>query len=359
MSESAEAILEPRANPDLKQQSAAEQVLLAAYQSGRLPHAWLLTGPRGIGKATLAFRFARFVLSGGGEGGLFGDQPQDLAVSPDDPVFRQVAAEGHGDLLTVMRRADDKGKIKSVIPVEEARKVTGFLHMTAASGGWRVVVVDPVEEMNASAANALLKALEEPPANALLLLISHAPGRLLPTIRSRCCHLALAPLPEEALIELLAQHSPDLTPTEAGALAVLAEGSIGRALDLAANGGLGLYQELVSVLGDLPALDVPRIHAFAERLGAGSDPSAFRTASELLIWWLARMIRAGSGGPLPPEILAGEEALMQRLLAACALAQWMALWEKISRLFARAEGANLDRKQVVVTAFLEMETLVS
>ncbi len=354
----------PRTNAELLGQSGAERTLLEADRSGRLPHAWLLTGPRGVGKATLAYRFARFLLSdagaGGAGGGLFGDKPQDLALDPGHQVFRRVASGGHLDLLSVERALDERsGKLRREIVVGDARAVGQFLHMTPGEGGWRIVVVDCAEEMNRNAANALLKALEEPPRRALLLLVSHAPGRLLPTIRSRCCRLSMPALDEALVLRLLGRYAPDLTPEDAAALARLAEGSIGRALDLAAGGGLELYRELIELLAGLPRLDVPRLHAFGDRLGRGADSSAFRTGTELLSWWLARMIRGGTGETLPAEVVAGEGDLMARLLERRSLAQWLTLWEKFDRLFARVEGANLDRKQVVITAFLELEALAA
>jgi DNA polymerase-3 subunit delta' len=153
--------------------------------------------------------------------------------------------------------------------------------------------------MNQSAANALLKVLEEPPRQALLLLVSHAPGRLLPTIRSRCCQLPLQPLEDSRVIELLGRYAPDLAQDDSAALARLSEGSIGRALDLAAGGGLELYRELIALLEGLPQLDVPRLHAFGDRLARGGDATAFRTGTELLSWWLGRMIRGAA--PRPPS----------------------------------------------------------
>jgi DNA polymerase-3 subunit delta' len=347
-------------------QEAAEHTLLEAYRSGRLPHAWLLAGPRGVGKATLAYRLARFLQAGGSEaggseaGGLFGGPPADLALAPDHPVFHRIASGGHPDLLTVERGFNEKtGRLRGEIVVEDVRSVADFLHMTPAQGGWRVVVVDCADEMNRVAANAILKVLEEPPRQALLLLISHAPGRLLPTIRSRCCRLAVPALDEALVVELLGRYAPELPPEDAAALARLAEGSIGRALELAAENGLALYRELMALLDGLPRLDVPRLHALGERLGRGSDATAFRLGTELLSWWLARTIRGAAVGEPPDEVVAGEAALMARLLARRSLAQWLGLWEKWSRLFARAEGANLDRKQVVVTAFLELEALAA
>jgi DNA polymerase-3 subunit delta' len=346
----------PRRTSELRGQAAAEGVLLRAHASGRLPHAWLLSGSRGVGKATLAFRFARFLLAPDCQGGgLFGGAPESLEVPAEHPVFRRVAAGGHADLMTLERGEDDKGKPRSVIPVEDVRRLLSFARMTAGEGGWRVAIVDAVDEMNRNATNALLKILEEPPPQCVLLLVSHAPGSLLPTIRSRCCQLPLAPLEEAVVAELLARHHPELAAEEIAALARLADGSIGRALALATHGGLDLYRELIGLLGTLPRLDVPRLHKLAEKWGQGKDPQAFQTGMELLIWWLGRFIRAGCTGRPAPEVVDGEAVLARRLLEGRPLAQWLGLWEKISRLFARTEAANLDRKQAVLSAFLDLE----
>ena len=348
--------LAPRANAELLGQAVAERSLLEAHLRARLPHAWLLTGPRGIGKATLAYRFARFLLNDGAPD-LFGAPPADLAIDPESETFRRVASGGHADLFSVERAVNPStDKPRREIVVDDVRRAVHFLRMTSAGGGRRVVVVDSADEMNLAAANALLKLLEEPPAQALLLLVSHTPGGLLPTLRSRCRHLALASLDEAQVVRLLSRHAPDLAAADAAALARLAEGSIGRALALADGGGLALYRELIEILGGLPRLDVARLHALGDRLAKG-DGAVFRTASELFAWWLARMIRAGAGAGLPPDVVAGEGPLMTRLLARRDLAQWIALWEKVTRLFARTDGASLDRKQVIVTAFLEIEAL--
>lgn len=347
----------PVANPHLVGHQAAEAAILQAWRSGRMPHAWLITGPRGVGKATLAYRFARFALA---DRGLFGSADDGLFVDPDDPVFRRVASGGHADLLAVERSVNDKtGRLRSEIVVDDVREVGSFLHLTPAEGGWRIVIVDCADEMNLSAANALLKILEEPPQRALLLLVSHAPGGLLPTIRSRCRRLALRALDDATVAALLARYRPDLTEADRIALAGLAEGSIGRALDLAAEGGLELYREMVALLMSLPKLDGERLHKFGDRFGRQGEAAeaAFRTATDLLGRWLGRMVRAGASGIRPPEVLPGEAACMARLLERRGLDQWLDLWEKMARLFAATERANLDRKQVWVGAFLDIEGL--
>lgn len=352
------ALPPPLENPDLVGHAGAERAFLDAWESGRLAHAWLICGPRGIGKATLACRIAKFVLAGGaGQGGLFGG-PADLALPGEHPVARRVAAGGHADLKIVERGwSDDKNtKRRTEIVVEDVRGIGHFMALTPAEGGWRVVVIDAADEMNRSSANAVLKVLEEPPKRALMLLISHSPGRLLPTIRSRCRRLTLQPLADAQVIELLRRARPETSDADAAALAQLAEGSIGRALALAEQGGLDLYRDLMKLLTTLPKLDVPAAHGFADKVsGRGGDGEAFRTVSQLLTWWLARLVRAGGRQALPAEVVPGEAAVLGRLLGAGGLDQWVQVWEKVSHLFARAEAVHLDRKQVLLDAFLMVE----
>jgi DNA polymerase-3 subunit delta' len=361
--EEVESGLAPRANPNLYGHDNAEKALLDAYNSGKMAHAWLLCGPRGIGKATLAYRFARFVLAqgGGNDGGLFAAAmaPKSLAIAPGEPVFRRVASGGHADLLTVERTENDRGKLRDEIVIEDARRIGGFLHLTPAEGGWRVVVIDGVEDMNRNAANAVLKIVEEPPAQALILLASHASGRLLPTIRSRCRRLALKPLDAATTQRILMEQRPGLGVADAEALARLAEGSAGRAIDLVDQGGLALLRQMVDLLGTLPQLDVGALYKLADRMGGAEGEAAFRTVTDLLLWWLARLIRVGSGGDVPDEVVAGESALYRHLATPRSLDRWLEVWEKTRALFFRADAVNLERKQVLLNAFLALEVPAS
>ena len=346
----------PRENPLLLGHEAAERLLLRAYQSNRLPHAWLFSGPKGIGKATLAFRFARFLLKGEGDGGLFGEAPSDLAVGPADPVFHRVASLGHGDFRVLERRADDRGRLRGVIPVDDVRRDTAFLRMTPEEAGWRVLVVDAADDLNPNAANALLKILEEPPDRAVLLLVTHAPASLLPTIRSRCCRLALAPLPEAMLSALLEHYLPDAEPRQRAELLQLAEGSIGRALDLAESGGPALLAQVLELLQDLPRLDLIRLQALAGRLAKAGDETAFRTGMSLLVWWIARFVRAAETGTLPAEINEGEARLIARLGGLHPLDRWIETWHDLRALLRRTQAVNLDRRHVVISAFQMLES---
>jgi DNA polymerase-3 subunit delta' len=342
----------PRANPDLVGHEGAERELRRLDEVGRLPHAILLSGPRGIGKATLAFRLARFLLANGEE--RAGTAGTGLAIDPESGVFRRVAAGGHADLLTIERAYDARRRrLRGEIVVEDAREITGFFRLTAAEEGWRVVVVDGAEEMNRSAANALLKVLEEPPRQALLLLVSHSPGRLLPTIRSRCRRFPLAALRGEVVMQLLGRYRPELAAPEAAALAALSDGSIGPALELADAGGLALYRSIVEMLSQAPGVDLARLHAFADELARADAEDGYRAAGELLSQFLARMAAGAARRRLgEEEIVAGESGAMQRLAARAEPARWAALREEIGQGFATADRLNLDRKQAMLGAFL-------
>ena len=195
----------PREVYDLMGQDAALALAARAIRSGRPPQAWLLGGPPGIGKATLAYRIARYLL----RYGAVGDGPENLAVPKTDIVARQVEAESHPGLLVLKRREGDRGRLQTVLSVQEVRKLESFFGLTSGAGGWRVVIVDTADDMNDQAANALLKVLEEPPRRAIILVLSHSPGRLLPTIRSRCRRLELRPLPPDILQGALARLLPD------------------------------------------------------------------------------------------------------------------------------------------------------
>jgi DNA polymerase-3 subunit delta' len=351
----------PRLNPYLVGHEAAERDYLRAWSGGRLAHAWLIGGARGIGKATLAYRMARYALSQRPESegpDLFGGPPApptNLQRSAEDPIFRRVAALGHGDLRAIERGWSDakQTKRRASILVDDVREIGGFLSMTPSEGGWRVVLIDAADEMNTSAANAVLKVLEEPPERALLFLIAHNPDRLLPTIRSRCRRLDLRPLTETQVKALLNRYQPSLSPAEINALAQLADGSIGRALELAEEGGVELFADMMSLLGDLPNLNITRLHALSDKAAKGD---AFRTLSDLLSWWLARMVASGERGlASTAEVAAGERQLVTRMRSAASPAAWAETWSAINTLAARTDGLNLDKKRSLMTMAMRIE----
>jgi DNA polymerase-3 subunit delta' len=329
-------IAHPRETTALWGHRDAELALLNAYRGGRIPHAWLIGGPQGIGKATLAYRMARFVLAHRVFQGAAVQDAETLFVDPEGPVARHVAAGAHGGLLTLERTLNDKGVMRSVITVDETRETIPFFGATAAVEGWRVCIVDTVDELNPNAANALLKVLEEPPRQSLFLLVSHAPARVLPTIQSRCRKLALRPLATSDVIAAasaaanLAIDDPALAEA-----AEVAEGSVARALNLLGGDALKLQQRTNSLLAALPRLDPRELHALGEALG-GSDRVALAAFIDSVDRWVGERLRADP---------AHANANLPRL------ARLAEVWEKINRAARDTAEYNLERKPLVFSVF--------
>ena len=325
--------LPPRENPLLFGHGPAESQLAGALTSGRMHHAWLITGAEGVGKATLAYRFARYLLAGGPPG-------HTLALDPQTPVFRRVAIGSHADLLTVEREWDEKkARLRGDIVVDDVRAVSAFLRLTPAEGGWRVVVIDSAEHMNRNAANALLKMLEEPPQRAVLLLTCAAPGRLLATVRSRCRQLALQPLDQPSMAAALTEYLPDLAASERAQLAGLAAGSPGRALLLAEEKGLQLATFAAEVLGGVPNFPLLRAIELADQLG-GRAENRFTPFMTLLCDALAAIVRRAARGA--PE----------RLTELRPLAEWAELWQSLTHILDETERLNLDRRQALLSSIV-------
>ena len=328
----AEGPPEPRANPILLGHSRAEAAMAEAARAGRIHHAWLITGPRGVGKATLAYRFARALLAGIPDGG-------GLDLPASHPVFRRVAAGAHADLRTVSRTVDPKSKkLRGEIIVDDVRAAGAFLRLTPAEGGWRVLIVDAAEELNRNAANALLKMLEEPPERAVLLLVCNAPGRLLPTIRSRCRRLRLDALEDAAVRTLLARYLPDLPVDERDRLITIAEGSPGRALMMAEEEGTRLSSLVDGVLSALPDLPLTEIWEVAD--GIGRHPNAFTTFMDLLRAGVASAVRDALRGRAEPE--------QAKLAGVHTPDRWAELWSELGRIQDETDGLNLDTRQAVI-----------
>jgi len=326
--------LAPRENPWLLGHAAAEAVIDDAIRAGRIHHAWLLTGPEGVGKATLAYRFARRLLAGPGV-------PAATANDPASRVFRRVAAGTHADLLTIEREWDEKRKrLRSEIVVDSARSVADFLRLTPAEGGWRLVVVDGAEHLNRNAANALLKVLEEPPQRAVLLLVCASPGRLLPTIRSRCRRLRLSELGPVDMDTALARCLPDIDPSERATLTALSGGAPGRAVALAEEQGVEIAALVADVLRAAPDLPVLRAHEVADKL-ARSD-AGFATFMDLLRDAISAAVRNAVRGQA--------DTGQQRLAGLKPLAEWGDLWHALTRLQDDTERFNLDKRHAIVSS---------
>lgn len=354
------ADITPRANPECLGHETIEKMLLADFNAGRMPHAIVLSGAPGIGKATLAYRLARFLLSQSEEAGasLFGDAapPENLYVAPDHPVFRRVASGGHADLMTVEREFDEKrGRLKNDISVESVRRIHPFLRKTAAEGGWRVVIVDSAEHLNQSSQNALLKILEEPPKKTVLILTTAQPGGFLPTIRSRCRMIPMDGLSDEVMQELLDKFAPGLPPAQKSMLVTLAEGSLGRALQFHEDGGIALYQDLLQAASTLPELDLVLVHDLAEKFGKFGAERSFETACGILTGWCERITRLQARGLPIADVLPGDGTVFQRLTGIYPPRHFLETWEKLTKLFHQTDVYNLDKRQALITSFLMLQ----
>ncbi len=329
----------PRDRHVLFGQDEAEQEFLRAFAGGRLHHAWLIGGPQGIGKATLAYRIARFVLS---QGGSSRTAAQSLDVSPDTPASRQVAALSHPNLFVLRRQpATDKKVATSNIPVDQVRRALGLFATTAGDSGYRICIVDSAEDLAAPSANALLKMVEEPPPRSLFLIISHAPQRVLPTIRSRCRRLMLKPLGEGDLTSVIGSLGDEPYDTADVARAVaLADGSARRAIELLDPAKAETIEAVNRLLEGLPRFDVKATLAVAERLSKKGADQDFDLALESVQRWASMILnRKATEGP----------ARLAPLVEVC---------EKIARSAREVDIYNLDRRPLVLTMFGDLADAV-
>src|ERR1700754_2546628 len=300
--ETSTAIPHPRETMSLFGHREAELALLNAYRSGRIPHAWLIGGAQGIGKATLAYRMARFVLAHRDPLASKVQSAETLEVDPSHPVARHVAAGAHGGLLTLERTLNDKGVMRTVITVDETRETISFFGSTASVEGWRICIVDTVGELNPNPANSLLKIFEEPPRQSLFLLVSHARARVLPTIQSRCRKLALRPLAVDEVIAAAARATQKSTDDPALAEAADAsEGSVARALTLLGGDALKLQQKTAALLATLPGFDPRELHTLGDALG-GSDRVALAAFIDSVDRWVSDRLRADDANANLPRL---------------------------------------------------------
>ena len=315
--------MEPRKRERLVGHLAAAGMLAADYAAGRLHHAWILAGPRGIGKATLAFRFARYLLAG--QSGLLPEEAEaaPLHLPAGEPVFRRVASGGHADLRTV-EPAGARGEIR----VDAIRDAIRFLKLTPGESAWRVLIVDGADSMNPNAQNAALKVLEEPPLNVLILLITHRPSLLLPTVRSRCRLLRMVPLDRPDFDDVLSDIAPELDAEACARLFAVSGGSPGAAFELEQLGGRGIKQAVDALLESLPAIDRKALEALAAAVTENREPEHFQAFGRILAMSLAERLRA-----------AGPDAA------------WLDAEAGVSRLLERCMALSLDRRQTVFEIF--------
>ncbi|MEA2986056.1 MAG: polymerase subunit delta [Alphaproteobacteria bacterium] len=322
--------LHPRETQQLFGHAEAERILLEAYRGGRIPHAWLIGGPRGVGKATLAYRMARFVLAHPDPNSKEVQSARSLAVDPEHPVARRMAVQAQADLLVLERTVNERGKLRQDIAVDDVRRTVSFFGSTAGEGGWRIAIVDAVDELNDAGANALLKIVEEPPPRALLLLITHVPGLVMPTIRSRCRVLYLRPLGSGEVAQAVAAACGRDLDAEVLEAAGLAEGSVGRAVSMLQGPALALRQRLTQLLERLPETDPLALHSLGDAM-AGADPQPLATFVDTVNAWLSARLAV-------PQ----ETGRMARIAEA---------WEKVNRAASEVQEFNLERKPLVFSVF--------
>jgi DNA polymerase III subunit delta' len=316
---------------------AIERAFLDALGRGRLHHAWLLTGPEGIGKATFAYRAARRLLVAAADP-AFGL----LGADPEDPVCRQIMARSHPDLLVLERDLED-GKTRKAIPVEEARAFPEFFAKTRAAAPYKVAIIDAADDLNTNAANAVLKTLEEPPELGVIFLVSHAPGALLPTLRSRCRRLRFFP-PSPAAAAAWVTARTGGGEEEARRLLAMADGAPGRAWRLAGAGALDLDRAAHEILAALPRSDDVAMVALAESFRGASGVARFDLLMDRLADQVHAMARAGTlndaeGG------------------GGSSLDPWAEAWEMLVDLPRAAEAVNLDRADVFFTALSRLREI--
>lgn len=344
MSEVAEqsSFNEPRVNPFLLGHAEEEQIFLNAWKNKNLHNSWLICGIEGIGKATLAYRFARFLLAA--------DETErekyfSLDISVDSPVFKLVANASHPDMKVIERdytETDRKKVVKAIkdgerlseeelktlkksaiIKVDDVRTINEFLAKKSSNDGWRVVIVDSIDDLNNAGANAILKILEEPPAKTVIMLISHNPNRLLPTIRSRCAKMNLKPLKEGETASLLRRYRPELSEKAVKGLAEMSAGSIGKAIRYADNEALAGYDDLCKIIYAKNNFKLSDLLAFCDK--AIADENSYYLVQELILKFLAENVK----GCENIEDLAG-------------------MWEKTIKIFDETARLNLDKKQALI-----------
>lgn len=356
-----QGLLEPKLNPFLIGQEHAEEEFLQLYNSGRVPHALILSGAEGIGKSTLAYRIARFLLSrkeaDPNQDALFGSDPgeeeipENIAIAEDHPIFSRVASGGHSDLRYVGRKNDERtGGKKASVEVDEVRKVAPFLRQTAGEGDWRVVIIDDADTMNTSSQNAILKILEEPPKRTVILLIAHRLGALLPTIRSRARLLQMHALSPDAMCMLLNKQGHALSGQEFEALYTLSEGRIGYALSLMEGGGLELMAKIIALFEKYPSWAWSQIHLLSDEISRTKTFGAYEVFENVMLWIANQLTKAKArgnsipSGPLSLDVFVQmkENSSLEDLTKIC---------DKLREHFITVRRSNLDKRHAIMHAF--------
>ena len=344
----------PRNTHSLFGHESAEGTFLEAWRAGRIHHAWLIHGPRGVGKATLAYRIARFIFSGNGR------DADSLEVPGDHPAAKRIGKECEERLFVLRRKLNPdtrrtaRTRYYTVIRVDDVRALRTFFQRTPISGGWRIAIVDTADEMNESANNALLKILEEPPERSLILLPSHAPRRLPATILSRCRRLRLGTLAGLAFASAVRGADASIQKSAMRILELESEGAPGEALRIHALGGVDLRREIDNLLADLPALDRRRLAAFTNSIGAADGKDRRVLATDMLERALADLARTAAGADRPVSDLSRR---LQHLAGNPAQARvWATAASGLRTVIEDAGSVNISPSATFLTMLASVET---
>jgi len=331
----------PRSNQELYGHEDIESKILNDFNQGRLPHAIALCGASGIGKATLAYRIAKFLLSRKSDD----NKADSLFVPNSNPSVKRVLSKGHADLMVIEREYDEKkGRYKNDISVESIRKIHPFLSKTAAEGGWRVVIIDGAEALNRSSQNAILKVLEEAPSKTVIILTTSQPGSFLPTIKSRCRMINMLSLSNDIINKLIDTKLPNLNEAEKTAIVKISDGSIGAAIDFYNNDGAGLYNEIMSIIAQLPDINLLSLYQLSEKFQKPNTETLYEIAFNILLKFCEEISRNQARGyandfevPNYPKD------------------HFLNAWENISKVKRQIENFNLDKQQGIIKAFMAMQ----
>jgi DNA polymerase-3 subunit delta' len=334
----------PRENVAFFGHSATEKALFELYRSGQMPHACLIGGLPGIGKATLAWRLARFILANPDPAMMTRPSATGLHVPSDHPIARQIAALAHPDLVLLRRAWNVKDQqLFSEIRVDDVRMAARVFRQSTGRGGFRICILDCAEDLNAESANALLKIIEEPPSQSLFLIVSHKPDRVLPTIRSRCRKLSLKPLGAADISDIIGALGPpwsDASDHERRTASASARGSVHDALRRLVSGGTGITTGLEDMMADLPKLDWYKVHALADQVARPDGAQIFDSLLIAAFDWLDRETSRASD--------TGQGKAIRRIVA------YAFVWEAAASMARRMTAFNLDRKPVVLALFTEL-----
>jgi DNA polymerase-3 subunit delta' len=354
--EEPESLPQPRNVESVFGHDAVERQLIQMYNAGAMPHALIFSGLNGIGKSSFAWRMIKFLMTHEGESGpsLFGDAPPpptDFSFNPDHVAVKLIHSGGHPDLLALERKFDDeKSRYKDMIDVDQVRQVPSFMQKTPSMGGWRIVLIDDADSMNRNAQNALLKVLEEPPQKAILILIAHRVGSLIPTIRSRARVFNFQPLSRDNFNTLVKKSNPAIGRMDLDALYNIAGGSVGHAIRLMSGGALTALHQLTALLENWPEIKWSDIHMAGEVLGGkGNDENDLKAFEDILLWTCAQMAKSlARGTDLPVPIHAGPYPALR---GSFTLEQWVQMTDDLDAHFKTVKYGTLDKKQAIFGAF--------